>query len=558
MKAEIIDKLKALIHSDDLFSIKEKVEELKNEYHAITDKQKAEQTEEQVHVSDPEDAAFEMLLTAYEEQLVVAEQHQEKEQLMHLKQKEELLQKLQHFIEKETPIGKAFQEFNAFTEKWKAIGDVPSASFHALNSKYQRLREDFFYKINIYKELKEYDLKVNHKRKLELIEKAKELEKENSIKNCELLVKQYQNEWNEIGASPQETFKELGNQFYNSVRAVYDKIQKHYEALKEERKNNLVQKLNLLKETKELVEQEITSHQGWVASTEKLKTIQDKWKKIGFTPRKFSNDIWKEFRGLCNTFFDNKNKFYSEQSKKFTETKHAKEALIAKAIALQNSENWKDATHAFLNLQKEWKTIGMTFQKDEQRLWSKFRAACDVFFDRKKSYFDKKTEENASVSDRRNALIEELKKFKFGEDAKENFDALVGFSERWKLIPANSDRNAEKTVAYFRDHLHKLVGRLIAGNEHTAPLSFEEKTALIKQTFDGHELIARESLHLRKAIERIQQEVNQLENNMGFFAKSKGASALKEELQLKVDAGLKEIAHYKQQLKQLNTAAVPA
>ena len=301
-----------------------------------------------------------------------------------MSEKEEILIQLELFLTKELPIGKSFQEFNELMEKWKNSATIEGKQFHKINIKFQQLREAFFYKISIYKELQEYDLKINLQRKLALIEKIGLLEKESSIKKCELLLKDYHIEWNTIGASPKESFKNLGDQFYKSVRTINEKINKHYDRLKEDRKKNLELKKKLLESTKNLLSIEIKTDDDWHDKTIRLKKFQSDWKEIGFSSQKPSDKIWKQFRQLCDDFFNDKSKFFALQNQLLTDRKSQKEELIKEAKILQYSEQWRETTLLFVEMQRQWELIGPTFQRDEQKLWLEFKLACDYFFERNK------------------------------------------------------------------------------------------------------------------------------------------------------------------------------
>jgi len=416
----------------------------------------------------------------------------------------------------------------------------------------------FFYNINIYKELKEYDLKINLKRKEDLIAKAKALEEEKSIKKCETAVKQLQNEWNEIGSSPQESYKETGNAFFAAIRNVYAKIQKHYDDLRAEMEQNLLKKKELITEVKKLLEQEITLHSAWTKKTEELKAIQDKWRSIGFAQKKENDLIWDEFKSLCDIFFERKKQFYAVRHEEFAVNRDKKEKLIEKALSLQNDTNWDVTAKAFINLQKDWKNAGNTFQKDEHKLWLKFRTACDFFFEKKKEHFEKQDTEQSENLKAKLDLIEEVKAFQLSGNVNDDMQMLKKFSEKWNAVGPVSEKKNYQLNSTYGEIVNKKISDLIANGEQQATLSYEQKIEVLKTAPNGSSLIEKENSFLRKKIEKLQQEVNQYENNLGFFANSKGSNPLIEEVKKKVKDAETEIAAIKKQLQLTKTnVAVP-
>jgi hypothetical protein len=193
MKAELIEKLKNLLAVEDVSTNKREIKELKETFKievannkqlqldAWNNIEHAEGEDFEYAVSEEENI-FDSLFKTYEERIKEIYKKVGEEQLENLKQKKALLSQLEAFVQNENNIGKSFLNFNSISEKWRAIGNIPKDEYPKMNAEYQRLRELFFYNITIYKELQEYDLKVNLKKKEELIQKAKALEEIKSIK----------------------------------------------------------------------------------------------------------------------------------------------------------------------------------------------------------------------------------------------------------------------------------------------------------------------------------------------------------------------------------------
>ena len=153
-------------------------------------------------------------------------------------------------------------------EKWDAIGDVPGNNYKEVHDEYHRLRDEFFYNINIYKQLQENDLQVNLKKKQELTEQAKKLSEIADIKEREKTARELQKQWLDIGPSPRETYKELSNAFFDITRPVFDEVKAHYEKIREGFEEHKVKKEGIINELRELLTTDVESnHKAWKKMT---------------------------------------------------------------------------------------------------------------------------------------------------------------------------------------------------------------------------------------------------------------------------------------------------
>ena len=138
-----------------------------------------------------------------------------------------MLERLRHTIQEEEKIGAAFVVFNEVREAWSKVGEVPGDRHKEVHDHYYRLQDEFFYNINIYKELKEHDLKVNQKKKEDLIEKAKAMTAVESLKERQKEARLIQKQWLDIGPSPRENYKEMADEFFGMIRPVFSSAFSH-------------------------------------------------------------------------------------------------------------------------------------------------------------------------------------------------------------------------------------------------------------------------------------------------------------------------------------------
>ncbi|MFT5922075.1 MAG: hypothetical protein ACI8TS_001407, partial [Flavobacteriales bacterium] len=241
MNTELVQKLEVLLQIDDITSIKTEVRDLMADAKAQTAKDRQIQLEKWQGEEHEEGAEFHYIESPEKEQLDAlmetyrarTKEHGKKiadEQRNNLNAKNDLLNQLQSLIKEEENVGKAFATFKEIEEKLRATGDVPGDQYREFQERFTLLKNDFYYNINIYKELQENDLKINLKKKEDLIGLAKDLLKMEDVKELDLLVRSYQKQWSDIGPSPRENWKEIGDEFFGVLRESIQKIQAHYDA----------------------------------------------------------------------------------------------------------------------------------------------------------------------------------------------------------------------------------------------------------------------------------------------------------------------------------------
>ncbi len=564
MKDQLIDKLRELLNSEDIMSVRDAVREVRNDWKAETAKERQEQLQAFKAEEQPEEVEFvytphdlegeyQELNSKYEN---VIEEHGKRlaaERQKNLEAKNTLLKEFGSVISDEQNISKAFGALKEIKEKWDAIGDVPGDKYHDLNEQWHKLNHEFFYNINIYKSLQDHDLKINQKKKEELIEVAKGLAAIESVNDLELLVRKYQREWMDVGPSPRETFKEQGDLFFGLLREAQNKIQAHYDVLHANSEENLTKKKDLVAKMQEILGMEITNSATWHRWTDEVLKLQEEWKGIGWAKKKDNEDVWNEFRGLCDLFFSNRNAFMNEKRASYKDHKDKKEALIEKAKAIQNNEDWKETTEAFKKLQEEWKKIGSSDPRDEQKLWQRFRSTCDHFFNRKKEKFAglvADQEQNLLVKEE---MLKELEALEMTGNKTEDLAALRALADRWHGVGFVPRDHVKSIMDRYNQILDTKYGKINADREEREMGVFRNRLSNIKGSADGESKLRRERGFLKEKIDRLKKEISQYENNMTIFT-GKGAEALRKDIEKKIKSAEREIDDLKKKIEMLNSS----
>jgi hypothetical protein len=458
-------------------------------------------------------------------------------------------------VANEENIGRAFARFNEIREHWKELPKVSNDAYRDLNAEYNKYVEQFFYNINIYKELKELDLKHNLDEKRAVLADQKKLLDENDIRLLEVEVRLNQDRWNEIGPTFKEEWDKIKGEFWETTRAIYAKIQEFYEGRKEEQEKNLEAKRQLVERVRHIATLELKSAKKWQDKSNELIRIQKEWKMVGFVPKEHSGEIWKELKSLCDGFFDRKRKHFEELRTIQNANKEAKMKLLERAMELKNSDDWKETSRILIDLQKEWKTIGAAHQRDENKMWRQFREACDHFFKRRNEFRAGRGEREKENLEKKKALLEEMDKWNpSGDNREENVKCLKSFSERWREIGFVPIDQKDEINERYKTILDEKYDALQLDVAEQKKLRLEEKIETFKDSSKGDFLLRKEQDHLRNKIGKLENDIIQFENNIGFFANSKGAEKLKEDVERKIERAREEIASLKEQLDMLRNA----
>ncbi|MCB9170269.1 MAG: DUF349 domain-containing protein [Flavobacteriales bacterium] len=573
-KAELIARMEVLLQQEDLEQTADQVDGVKESYEALVADahEKARQAEgdpdegeeaapdapvtgpiESATLSDEEDKRFKQLLDAFNQKVNEVQRRKAREEAENLEAKQAIMAELREVIAHEENIGNAFQRFKDLQEKWKGIGPVPQHTYRDLQRDYGHLLDEFFYHIRIYKELRDHDLKKNTALKRALIADMEAVQRVDSVKEAEMLVKEYQEKWHQIGPVVKEEWEEVRDAFWNATRVVYERIHEYYKARRAEHETNLAAKQNLVEKVNELTAR--TADAGakeWKTLTENVLELQNAWKGIGFATKKENERVWKEFRSACNAFFDAKKTFFDKVREQYREVREKKQALLTEAIALKDSTEWRSTADRLKQLQQEWRATGSAGPRDEQKLWARFREACDAFFSARKANFDKLDAEQSENLKAREDLLQEIGSFELSGDRNKDIEALKEFSKRWLESGRVSPRKYEALFERYKDGMDNLYGRLKLEADERRRMQFQGHIEGLKGGPDASSRIERETRIIKRKIQELENELLQFENKMGMFNfKSAAGEAMRKELEKKADRTRREVERLRDQHKQL-------
>lgn len=567
MKAEILAKIIALNNQPSVLDAVNEFNDLVNEFYTLQNEEerlfeiekmdriaageKPENIEKPIYEHLEE---FKAVTNVFKERRKVELTQIKDQENANFKQKKVYIAALTDLIQNEENIGKALTRFKEIQEGWKEVGPVPREKRQALQNEFSQLIDTFRYNIGIFKEIKDHDLNRNLALKKELIEKLKGLLQLDKIKEVENQLHSLQDEWNSLGGTHQEEWEKIKDEYWTTVNAVYEKIRKFYEERKAEQGKNLELKKQLIEKAREINERELTDHKHWQKASDQLLELQEEWKKAGYGPRDENEQIWQEFRGICNAFFARKKVFYGERNDQFSDVKARKEALIKEAEELKTSTDWKAGTQKILNLQKRWKEIGSAGPKFENQLWKKFREPIDFFFNAKDGHF--KEQDNANVENltKKQAVIDKIVAYEASGDTGKIIADLRAFSEEFAAIGNVPFEQKDAIYKAYKTALDDKYASLKIDKEEKEKVLFQAKIDAILTSNNKEKLIDQETSSIRQKIDILNKEVLKYENNLSFFSNADEKNPLFKSVNDNIRRNKEEIESLKLRLKLIRQA----
>ena len=468
-----------------------------------------------------------------------------------LKLKRSLIIRLQEVIENEENIGVAYNAQKEIHETWKKVGDIPRDKRDEVQRDYSRMLEIFFHNMKIYRELKDHDYHRNAQLKLALINQLEALKNSNAIKDMESALKTLQNEWEEIGPVHNDEWEKLKTIYWDAVRAVYEKINQFYNERRNIQLDNLTKKKELVAEILAINSKlnELDSAKSWDKATENVIKTQNAWKLIGQAPRKENDEVWKEFRAACDVFFDGKKVFYKEIEGKQKEVVEKKRKLIDQARSIQDSTDWKTSSEKLIRLQKEWKNSGNAGQRFENKLWAEFRAVCDVFFNAREENLKEQQSALSANVELKKQVIEKLTNVELSGDKTADLTLLKEINEEFKAIGNIPNEQRDEINLLFRKTMDAHYEKLNIDSNEKELILFKARFDTLPSGSNRADFIYKERSALRKQIDQLNAESIQMETNLSFFSRSKGADSLRKEVDQKIGVIQQKIEALKRKMK---------
>ena len=556
-KSELVNMMRELA-ARPIEEVKDEVQAIKAAFFALRREEMAKEKEEflangneESDFTPKEDADennLKELLNVLKERRNEYNAAQEANREANLEKKRQIIALINEIANDPDNINRQFNRVRQLQQEFKDAGEVPATADTEVWKEFQRATERFYDVLKVNRELRDYDFKKNLELKQQLCEEAEALDEETDIVTAFRKLQELHNNWREIGPVAKEIREELWARFKAASSAINKKYQTFFEERKSKEKENADAKTELCEKIEEIKTDDLKTYAQWDEVTKQIIALQEDWKKLGYASRKANAALFARFRKSCDEFFAKKAEFYKSMKDELSSNLAKKINLCERAEALMDSTEWKEATEKFVEMQKEWKTIGPVVKKHSDAVWKRFIAACDHFFEQKK-----KQNVNVHAVEHENLkakkeIIATLKST-IEEAAEDAAQTVRNLMDRWQEIGHVPFKEKDKIYAQYRELVDKAFDTL---NMRGSRSGGDGGSRGYRQS-SGSERGLSERDRLVRTYEQRLNELKTFENNMGFLtANTKSGNSLVQEMERRIARLKEEIAELEQKIKELD------
>lgn len=484
--------------------------------------------------TDPIEEEFKTLLNIIKEKRAKALADEEKVKEDNLVKKEKIIEAIKNLTESTDDFNKLYKEFKDLQQQWNEIKLIPAAKVNEIWKAYQLHSEKFYDLIKINNEFRDYDFKKNLEIKTSICEVVEKLQEEPDVVSAFHQLQNFHQQWREIGPVAKEFRDEIWERFKAASTEINKKHQSHFENLKGQEENNLIEKTAICDTLKAIDYSQLKNFKDWDEKSHEIIALQAKWKTIGFVPKKVNSQIFEQYRALCDTFFEKKAEFFKHQKDDMEENLNKKKALCEKAEGLKDSTDWRKTTDELIAIQKEWKTIGAVPRKYSDAIWKQFVTACDYFFEQKNSNTSSQKEEEVANLAKKKEIIEKVNALSEQTDLADPMATLRELMDEWHQVGFVPFKEKDKIYKEYQAALDAQFDRLKMDKSERRLQSFKSNVDDIAKSERPKGRLFRERDKLMHQFNKVKSDLQTYENNMGFLSISKGASGLLKDMEHKI------------------------
>jgi len=550
-KSQIIDRLNEIVHLDINEKIKNEIEACKQAFYKIK-KNEVEEAERKfiaeggekqdfTHEPDEIEEKLKELLAIFRDKKSSLAAQAEKIKENNLSIKKGIIEKIKELIDSKDDFYKVYNEFRKLQHQWKEIKQVPQAYVNELWKEYQKYSEKFYDLLKINNEMRDYDFKKNLEIKQNLCEAVEKLENEKDAVSAFYQLQKLHQEWREIGPVAKEMREEIWSRFKKASAVVNKKHQDHFESLRVIEQRNLEEKASLCVEVESIDYTKLNTFREWDIKNKQVLDLQEKWKTVGFAPKRSNVKVFERFRTACDIFFKKKSEFYKNIKGSMDVNYEKKVALCEKVEELKNSQAWKETTDQLISLQKEWKSIGPVSRKHSEAIWKRFIKACDYFFEQKSTHFSSQKTEEVENLKKKKEIIENINSIDLNLPTAEAIAIIRNSIAEWNKTGFVPFRDKDKIHKEYRKAVDKHFDRLKLDESERRLQTFKSNLSDISYGDEkSKNRLLNERDKLMRTYERLKSDIQTYENNIGFLSvSSKGGGGLMKEMNRKISS-LKE------------------
>ena len=481
--------------------------------------------------------------------------------------------------------------------------EVVEQNFKAIYSDYKRERAEYMSRL-------EAEREESLKKKKAIIEELKALvEGQEDVSSQFTVFRELQNRWREAGPVPVQSYRDINDTYQYYVEKFYDMVKINRDLRDLDFKKNLEAKEAFCAAAEKLAENE-----NVVNAFHELQKLHEQWKEYGPVAKEKREEIWDRFKAATSVI-NKKYQAHFEGLKAQQEENLEKKKVLCEKLEeiaereIKNTADWNQLSKEIESLQAEWRTIGFATKKENQKIYDRFRAACDKFFERKREHYTTIKDSMTANLEKKQAIIEQAEALKSSTEWKKTADQLIALQKQWKEIGAVPRKKSEQLWKRFRAACDEFFANRDAnsGGENDYYGNLKSKKRLIEEVraYQCSEDDAANAAQMRSFNEKwqaighvpfkekdkindefrtamhekfplfakqrgqanqghsaknpkdsliakynaLQQDVVTYENNIGFFAASKNSAPLIQQMQQKIDDAKAELRRLEEKIR---------
>lgn len=559
-KKEVVERLKEIAASDENPD-KDEIDLLKTVFYKLHITEREARMKEYIDgggdpeayqiMPDEDEETFKQQMAIVREKRARIFQQQEAEKQANLEKKLEIIEKIKAMATSPDEANKSYNEFKELQQQWKDIKNVPADRASELWRNYQLYVEQFYDLLKLNSEAREYDFKKNLETKTKLCEAAEKLADEEDVISAFHQLQELHQQYRETGPVAKELREQIWTRFKAASTVINKRHQQHFEDLRSKEEENLTLKTVLCEKVEEISKLENKTASDWEKRSKEIIDIQNQWKTIGFAPQKMNVKIFERFRAACDDFFGRKSEFFKEMKQAYAANIEKKKALVEKAQALADSTDWKVTSDKLINLQKEWKTIGVVPKKIGDQLWHDFLNACNKFFEARNAANAGARNEERENLEKKRSIIEQIKAL-VADAANATREKVQALTDEYNKVGHVPYKEKDALYAAYHEALDAIYKELNISNKRRRLDDF--KSNIRNMAKRGEDAIDNERGRLTRRFEQLKQEIQTYENNLGFLnASSKKGNSLIDEMNRKVQKLRDDLELVRQKIKAIDT-----
>ncbi len=559
-KKEVVERLKEIAASDENPD-KDEIDLLKTVFYKLHITEREARMKEYIDgggdpeayqiMPDEDEETFKQQMAIVREKRARIFQQQEAEKQANLEKKLEIIEKIKAMATSPDEANKSYNEFKELQQQWKDIKNVPADRASELWRNYQLYVEQFYDLLKLNSEAREYDFKKNLETKTKLCEAAEKLADEEDVISAFHQLQELHQQYRETGPVAKELREQIWTRFKAASTVINKRHQQHFEDLRSKEEENLTLKTALCEKVEEISKQENKTASDWEKRSKEIIDIQNQWKTIGFAPQKMNVKIFERFRAACDDFFGRKSEFFKEMKQAYAANIEKKKALVEKAQALADSTDWKVTSDKLINLQKEWKTLGVVPKKIGDQLWHDFLNACNKFFEARNAANAGARNEERENLEKKRSIIEQIKAL-VADAANATREKVQALTDEYNKVGHVPYKEKDALYAAYHEALDAIYKELNISNKRRRLDDF--KSNIRNMAKRGEDAIDNERGRLTRRFEQLKQEIQTYENNLGFLnASSKKGNSLIDEMNRKVQKLRDDLELVRQKIKAIDT-----